>query len=428
MPRHPTVPSYRHHRPSGQAVVTLAGRDHYLGAHNSPESHREYRRLVAEYLAGGGNVPLDATADLTVSEVLDAYWAHAQEHYRRRDPLTGELTPSTQVARIKQSLRPVRDLYGATEARRFGPIALKAVRQEMVRRGLARSTINQWIDCVRRCFAWAVSEELVPPSVAQALSTVEGLRAGRTEAREPEPVGPVPEHLIEPTKALLLPVLRAVVDVQLWTGARAGEILPLRPCDVDRTGPVWFYRPLAHKTAHHGHERTIFLGPRAQAALAPYLDREPTRACFSAAESLEAYLAAGGLVPRTRRRKRPGEAYDVTSYSHAVGRACARRAALEVDAQLAADPALAAHAKRHREGRPAWAARLPDALRERYQQLLRNYHWHPHQLRHNAASRLKDAFGWDLARIVLGHRTVQMTQVYAADNLAKACTAMAQAG
>ena len=45
------VPSYRLHKPSGQAVVTLDGRDFYLGAYGTPASKAEYdwpapRRLV----------------------------------------------------------------------------------------------------------------------------------------------------------------------------------------------------------------------------------------------------------------------------------------------------------------------------------------------------------------------------------------------
>src|SRR5262249_4354731 len=38
------IPSYRRHRASGQAVVTLNGVDHYLGRFNSPESKAEYDR------------------------------------------------------------------------------------------------------------------------------------------------------------------------------------------------------------------------------------------------------------------------------------------------------------------------------------------------------------------------------------------------
>jgi hypothetical protein len=43
---------------------------------------------------------------------------------------------------------------------------------------------------VRRLFKWAAAEELVPASIPQALSMVEGLRKGETEAPESEGVRP----------------------------------------------------------------------------------------------------------------------------------------------------------------------------------------------------------------------------------------------
>ena len=39
-------PSYRLHKPSGQAVVTLSGKDHYLGLYGSPESTEKYAALI----------------------------------------------------------------------------------------------------------------------------------------------------------------------------------------------------------------------------------------------------------------------------------------------------------------------------------------------------------------------------------------------
>ena len=43
------MPRYRHHKARGLAVVTLHGKDHYLGRYDSPESHQHYHRLLAEY-------------------------------------------------------------------------------------------------------------------------------------------------------------------------------------------------------------------------------------------------------------------------------------------------------------------------------------------------------------------------------------------
>ena len=49
MPRSPGIPSCRLHRPSGQAVVTLAGKSHYLGAHESTHSQTAYKRLIGAW-------------------------------------------------------------------------------------------------------------------------------------------------------------------------------------------------------------------------------------------------------------------------------------------------------------------------------------------------------------------------------------------
>jgi hypothetical protein len=50
MPRK-TTPKYRLHKARNYAVVTIAGRDYYLGAYDSPESREKFHRLVAEHLA-----------------------------------------------------------------------------------------------------------------------------------------------------------------------------------------------------------------------------------------------------------------------------------------------------------------------------------------------------------------------------------------
>jgi hypothetical protein len=43
------VPQYRHRKPTGQAVVTLSGKDHYLGAWKTTASKSEYKRLIGDW-------------------------------------------------------------------------------------------------------------------------------------------------------------------------------------------------------------------------------------------------------------------------------------------------------------------------------------------------------------------------------------------
>ena len=79
-----SVPKYRKHRASGQAVVTIAGRDHYLGPHGTKASKLEYDRLVMEWLAAGrpATSPADEGRQTLVKELISAYWKYAQTYYR----------------------------------------------------------------------------------------------------------------------------------------------------------------------------------------------------------------------------------------------------------------------------------------------------------------------------------------------------------
>ena len=85
------VPSFRLHAPFGQAVVTLGGKDFYLGRWESEASKREYDRLTGEWMANGRRLPTpEPLAELTMVELLAAYLAHAKTYYVRNGQPTGQ--------------------------------------------------------------------------------------------------------------------------------------------------------------------------------------------------------------------------------------------------------------------------------------------------------------------------------------------------
>ena len=134
-------------------------------------------------------------------------------------------------------------------------------------------------------FRWAVENELVPVAVHQALQAVAGLREGRSEARNAEPIGPVAGRYVEATIPHLSPQVAAMVRLQLLTGARPGEVIHLRPGDITITETGnWVYRPREHKTEHHDRDRSIPIGPRAKRSCALGFARDPSAYCFSPAE------------------------------------------------------------------------------------------------------------------------------------------------
>ncbi len=176
-----STPKYRKHRASGQAIVTLDGRDFYLGPHGTKTSHHEYDRLIAEWLANGRRLPVghEDIALTTMAELMAAYRRFVRLYYRKNGRLTSE------VAGVDRALAYVKKLYLRLPVVEFGPLKLKAVRQTMIDAGWCRKTVNQQIGRVVRMVKWGVAEELVPPQIHQALASVTGLRKGRTAASVP---------------------------------------------------------------------------------------------------------------------------------------------------------------------------------------------------------------------------------------------------
>jgi len=401
------TPKYRHHKASDQALIELNGHRHYLGAYGSPDSLRRYAELIAEWEAGGRQ-PLHKPADLTITELIARFWQHAEAYYRR-----GDGSPSSEVSCYRTALRPLRALYGDTLARDFGPRALLAVRQVMIGNRWCRSSINHQVGRLRRVFRWAVEQELIAESVLRSLQAVDGLRRGRSAARESKPVHGVPEPYIDAIEPHVARQVWAMVQLQLLTAARPGEVIIMRAIDLDTTGRIWLYSPAKHKTAHHGHRRTIYLGPRAQAIVEPFLSGPLGDFLFSPAEAEAERRAAvhgrrqtpieRGNRPGSNRARRPrrspGRRYTVDSYRRAIHRGI--------------EKANRAEAERAEEEN-----RKPRLIPK----------WSPHQLRHTAATALRKEFGIETARVILGHRSAAMTEVYAELDHAKAVEVIARIG
>jgi integrase len=399
------IPAYRRHKPTGQAVVTLDGRDFYLGRWKSKASRQEYDRRVGEWIACGRQLPSQAN-DLSITEVSAAYWRFAKTYYRKHGKPTGTCQG------IRVSLRILKRSYGHTRAAEFGPLALKALQRKMIDLGQSRRYINDNVDRIRRVFKWAASEELIPPTVHQALLTVGGLRRGRTEARETPPVRPIGDREVEATLPHLPPVIADMVRLQRLAGARPAEICLLRPADVDTSGAVWSYVPESHKTEHHDRQRVVFLGPKAQDILRRYLLRDASAYCFVPAEGERKRNAQrrdnrqspitpsqARRRPKLKRQRAPGVRYSTASFRRAIHRGC--------DAAFPPPVGLK-------------EAEIPKWRKE--------HRWHPNRLRHAAATEIRRKFGLESAQLVLGHASADVSQIYAERDLARAAAIMKEVG
>jgi len=401
------MPSYCLHRASGQAIVKLSGKVHYLGRYGTKKSKAKYKRLVGEWLTTDRQ-PAPACAEsgeLTVVELLARYMPFAVRHYRKGGEPTGE------IDNIRYAIRPLKEIYGRTQVKDFGPLALKALQNHLIDQGVSRKTVNSRIGIIRRIFRWGVSEQLCPPSLLHALSSVMGLQAGRTNARETAPIRPVQDSVVEATLQHLPTVVADMVRVQRLLGCRPGEICSLRPLDIDRSEAVWTYRPATHKTEHHHKDRVILIGPKAQAILKPYLERDSLAHCFQPHESEQQRRALQRVRRKTRvqpsqfdrskprPKTKPGTSYTVVTYRRAITRAC----------DLAFPVPAALPVGKHQ----AWK---------------KSHRWHPNQLRHTAATEFRKQFGVEAARVLLGHSKISTTEIYADRDLQQAAEIMKEIG
>jgi integrase len=398
-----SVPSYRHHKARNLAVVTIDGHDYYLGPYGTQGSHKKYEALVRSWHERNDNpeVPTDqllAPNDHpSINELILAYLKHVEKHYRANHGRNKEAGCVSDALGVVQAC-----CYGPEPADAFRPKDLKKVREAMIAKKWSRGYINHQILRVKRMFAYATEEDLVPGSVYHGLLAIKGLRKGTPGVREAKKVKPVPVDHVKGVLKKAHKMLKAMLLFAWHTGARPGEVCALKPCHVDRSGKVWLYRVPAdaNKTDIHDQERTIYVGPRAQKILKPWLQyihdntyvfspiREQQLRQEARAAARKTKPTPSEIRKKEERKNRVPKInkkpyYDTNTFRQAVVRLC--------------------------DG-----AKVP--------------RWSPNRLRHNAATRFRKKFGIEVTRILLGHSRVTTSEIYAEPNRAKAVNAILELG
>lgn len=426
-----------------RAFIKVGRKRHHIGYMDDPATHELYNRLKAVWERTGKLhldmlTPLVNTSgnEITIAGLGERFRIHAETFYIDRD---GQL--SKEFDNFRMAWRIVRQHFGTLPAANFGPSKLKQIRHVMVRTPKKnnpnetwnRKYVNEQVNRVRRIFKWAVSEELLPVNVYEALRTARRLRPGESGVRTSRKIKPVEQERIDAIKPHVSDQVWALIQLQLLTGARSSEILKLRATDFKNNNePVWIVEVKEHKTEHHGenHTRTLYFGPQAQGIVQPYMASRPVSApLFSPSEAERQRRAEmhkkrkcpahHGNSPGTNRvddpEVSPGDHYTPCSYRRAIQRAC-----LHVNPYPA--EIRRPLTKRNEKGERV-AALTPEQKREqrRHQKAWRSQHcWHPHQLRHNYATMIRRQFGLEDAKTMLDHSSIDVTLIYAERNREKA--------
>jgi integrase len=381
---------------SGQSFVRVDGRNIYLGRTGDPKTLARYAMFISDYQANGLIVPdgfnsraVDDRAELllssaplpdehkedeplTVGHLCEKYKAHIAKRYSGDHQIQD-------LARKQRVVDDILETDSETLVEKFGPKKLKSLRQHWVDSGIiSRKYANRLTNEAKSMFRWGVAEEIVQAAVVVALEALAPLQGGEA-AYELDDRKAVPLDVVRATAAHLSPVVKAMVRLQVTTGMRPSEICVMRPMDIDRSGPVWFYRPPNHKTKHKGQKREIPLVGDARAVVEDYINRAADAFLFSPAEGMAWFRAKqrserqSKVQPSQRDRrktdpqKQPGDQYDSGSFRQAITRAC---------------------------------------------KLAKVERWTPYQIRHLAGTVVAEALGLENAKALLGHSDIKTTQIY----------------
>ena len=412
-------PRPRLHRPSGQARLRIAGRDHWLGKWGSREADTKHRQLLAEWAVNG---TVSGPAGQAHHEEPAPPPAPPVEHAPpRRRPVERVPAPAvlpgehmTVGSLLVQYLievraeRPIdrshskwwlaRSIANALKSRQaipldqFGPKLLAEVQRELAEQPMprkcgghstrSRAQVAKLINGIRSMIQWAVAEELVGPDRLVALRAVKPPKAGKV--REGDPREPVSDEHIEAAAVFLPPVVADLVRFIRLTGCRPSEAMGLRMADVEQRPGSWRWTLTKHKNAHRGKRRVIAIGTRAQ----PIARR----------------WAAG----------RPAEAFVFTR--DGVGRRPRARSTETIVVRI--DP---------RREMP-WKQELLRKFVARACAAAEITVFTPYQLRHTALTKARQEAGLEAAAAVGGHSSSRMTEEYARDTFALAAEVMERIG
>ena len=307
-------------------------------------------------------LPTTVVKSRTVEEVCAAYCEHAKTYYRRADG-----TQTSEVKSVPLSLRPLREMFGATPVTALTHADMVSVRDMIASWGTcSRTTVNFYMARIRRMWAWALDEGLVGATVKAELTQVQPLKPNRTKLREPVPVKPVGEDDLGKVLKVAPENFADMLRVHRLTGMRPEEVCAMRWEHIDTSSTPWIYRPPFFKTQWRGQVRAVLIGPKARKILSKYRGDDFGGYPFSPAR-----LIADGFRSPTK-----GEA----------SRSDPKRASIP-----------------NKRGIACWNTGTYCTAIRAYCNRAKATRWTPNRLRHSFATQVRREFGIAVAGCLLGH-------------------------
>lgn len=362
------IPKYRQHSTRDVGFVEFQGKRYYFEGHyNSTSSLKAYRNFLKDHVLADPPERDDHSGNVTTIRTMMAGFL---------DECKATCSKQEYEA-YRLACRVAAEHYRDLPAKDFGPATLKRMREHYfkarpVKRGKvlvevkkrnSPQYVNMQVQRLRKAFKWAVSEELIPAWVHHGLMTISPLASAKVQKTGAE------WDDVQLVLAEVSPTIAAMILVQWYTSARAKSVCNAKASQFTPSGDLWIWKP-QHKRESADGELELPVGPKCQAILKPFIE-----------SAGDGYL----FNPRTaRNNRRYRDKYDTHSYRQSIDRAIER-----------------VNAKRAKEGLPP-------------------IRWKPHQLRHAKGDAVRQTYGIEAAQAILGHGSLEATQVYSARRLSLA--------
>ena len=189
------VPERRYHV-SGQSVVTIDGKNFYLGPHNEALTVARYACLVKAYQDNGYRLPADYSID-DVRQATTAQFGDMMVEDQSEEPVkVKHLAEAYKAYILKRYENAAQDKSRRAEIAdwltqydgellvdRFGPKKLREYRDRLNDGTRSRGYLNRLTNEIRSVFRWGVAEEFVPPEVLTGLEALRPLVAGERKTK-----------------------------------------------------------------------------------------------------------------------------------------------------------------------------------------------------------------------------------------------------
>ena len=363
------LPSYLLHKPTGQARCRIDGRDHYLGDYGSDQSRIKYGNLIAK-LAGG--------------QVIDpiARVKSGSTHTKSGSTASMEVDPGPSVGELCQTFL----LHAETHYAKNGVTTAEY------------DCFKSAIRPLRELYSMLPASDFGPLA----------LKAVRAKMIE----GDWCRKYINKSIGRIRKIFRHAVENELIEPSVLQRLEAMSPLLAGRT-EAKDYSPRQ---------------PVPQSAIDQVKAVVPERTgdlidlqLLTGARSSELLQLTGNMIDRSGKDVWIAKLVDHKTAHHGKERVLVfgPKAKLILAKYLTLDPTR----RLFTISRMTYGKAIVSACEK-----LDLARWTPHWLRHNAASRLREEYGLDVAQVMLGHSSADMTQLYAHLNLTKTIEAAKACG